>query len=238
MLLSVMRTRKQIEASRRNGAQSRGPVTPEGKTHSASNATTHGLSSRVVVLTNENPVAWQDLLQSYITHWNPVSQVELDLVHDIVGARWRLNRVLALESAGLDLEMDKQRPEVERKYSRIDEPTRCALAFHALAESSPSLAILGRHETRLRRIIDRATAELRRLQNERINANTANSSNEPKNVEPSPAQQPAAQPANTSPALPTRPHTPRPGPVLVTSLPNSSEPKPPLATGDFEEFPS
>jgi hypothetical protein len=132
--------------------------------------------------------------------------------------------------------MDKQRPEVERKYSRIDEPTRCALAFHALAESSPSLAILGRHETRLRRIIDRATAELRRLQNERNNANTANSSNEPKNAELSPAQQPAAQPANTSPALPTRPHTSQPGPVLVPSPPSLPESKSDGPAGDEDIF--
>jgi hypothetical protein len=185
-----MRTNKQIEASRRNGAQSRGPVTSEGKASSASNATRHGLSSKVVVLSNESQDEFTRVLESYTAHWNPVGQPEIDLVHDIVAARWRLNRILALETATLDIEMDRQRDELERLYSKIDEPIRCAMAFSALADSGRTLAILSNHETRLRRTLDRATAELRRLQTERRDREQRISTNEPTGVELPSMQQP------------------------------------------------
>ena len=190
-----MRTNKQIEASRRNGAQSSGPVTSEGKARSASNATRHGLSSKVVVLSNESPDEFTRVLQSYTAHWNPVGQPEIDLVQDIVAARWRLNRILALETATLDIEMDRQRDELERLYSKIDEPIRCAMAFSALADSGRTLAILSNHETRLRRTLDRATAELRRLQTERRDKEDQTrdqqiTTNEPTDVELSSVQPP------------------------------------------------
>ena len=178
-----MRTRKQIQASRRNGARSRGPSTAEGKARAALNAISHGLSSRVVVLSNESAETYDRLLQSCLGHWHPASAAELILVHDIVGARWRLHRGIAMETAALDHEMDLQRSGIDARYSRIDEPTRSALAFNALSDNGRALAMYGRYESRLRRIIDRATAELRRLQEERAGsspvAQTRSLQNEP-----------------------------------------------------------
>lgn len=162
-----MRSKKQILASQRNGARSHGPSTAEGKARSSLNATRHGLSSRVVVLTNEDPELWQQLRASCLEQWQPANSAELTLVHDIAGARWRLHRLLAMEAATLDNEMDLQRSAVNDRYTRIDEPTRCALAFNTLSDGGRSLVNYGRNESRLRRIIDRAAAELRRLRQER-----------------------------------------------------------------------
>ena len=54
------RTPAQIEASRRNGARSRGPVTEEGKFRASRNALTHGLTAMEhLVLEDEAPGAWR-----------------------------------------------------------------------------------------------------------------------------------------------------------------------------------
>ena len=162
-VLVGMRTQKQIEASRRNGARSKGPVTVEGRARSSRNAITHGLSSRAVVLRSEDQEQFDRLPGSYMDYWCPASQIEADLVHDIVAARWRLSRVPAIETAALDVEMDRQREDVDRTTADMDVVTRCSLAFTSLANTDRSLAILNRHEARLYRMVERATARLVRL---------------------------------------------------------------------------
>ena len=94
-----------IAASRANGARSRGPVTAEGKQRSSKNATTHGLASAAIVLTTED---WPNYLQcreTYIRRFQPADDVELDLVEEMVAARWRMQRRWALESAAIDDEL-------------------------------------------------------------------------------------------------------------------------------------
>ena len=60
------------EASRRNGAKSRGPKTPEGKARSAQNALKHGLrAQRFLVVGNERPREFDALERRSWTSWRP-----------------------------------------------------------------------------------------------------------------------------------------------------------------------
>ena len=52
--LPKVRSAKQIEASRRNGAKSKGAVTAEGKKKAAMNALKHGLRSRQFLVVGES----------------------------------------------------------------------------------------------------------------------------------------------------------------------------------------
>ena len=129
-----MRSLKQIEASRVNGAKSKGPVTAAGKQRSSQNSIRHGLASKVVLLANESREEYDRVLNAYIARYRPADEPERDLVGDIVAARWRLNRTLALEAASFDHEMDRQSAAIDQDYEVIDEETRCALALKALTD--------------------------------------------------------------------------------------------------------
>ena len=162
-----MRSLKQCEASRVNGAKSRGPVTAAGKQRSSRNSIRHGLTSKIVVLSNESQEEYGRVFQAYVARWEPADEPERDLVGDIVSARWRLNRDLAMEAAALDHEMDRQSPQIRQDYESIDEETRCTLALKTLADQGRALAHLSRHESRIRRGLQRAIEELRSMQAER-----------------------------------------------------------------------
>jgi len=104
-----MSTPAQAEASRANGAQSHGPVTPEGKTQSAQNALRHGLRSTAVLIPGEDPEEFDRHCAAYLQRFKPADQPERDLVEAIAAARWRLKRLLELEARLLQ-EEDLGRP--------------------------------------------------------------------------------------------------------------------------------
>jgi hypothetical protein len=95
-----MRTQAQIEASRRNGAKSRGPVTAEGKARSSRNATKHGLRSQTpATIAATDPFGWTETFDEAVRDFQPATPEEHDLVAEIAAARWRMARAVRLESA-------------------------------------------------------------------------------------------------------------------------------------------
>ena len=97
------------ESSRRNGAKSGGPTTPEGKAKSALNSVTFGITAKTLILQNEDPNQFLEMMNSYVEYLEPSNQVEIDLVSDMVAARWRLRRIWRYETAMLDIEMRNAR---------------------------------------------------------------------------------------------------------------------------------
>jgi hypothetical protein len=89
------------EASRINGAKSRGPKTPEGKARSAQNALKHGLrAQKHLVLPGESPAAFEALETALLEELAPEGALQTVLARRVVAAAWRLERAEHLE-AGL-----------------------------------------------------------------------------------------------------------------------------------------
>ena len=86
------------EASRRNGAKSCGPKTPEGKARSAQNALRHGLrAQKYVVLPGESAAAFAELEAALMEELAPEGALQCVLARRVVAAAWRLERAERLE---------------------------------------------------------------------------------------------------------------------------------------------
>ncbi len=96
-----MRSEKQRQASRTNGAKSRGPTSPEGKAVSKFNGLKHGLRAEHVVLPGEDPLAFEAERQGWIQDWKPISHTRAILVERAAVASWRLRRAVKAEAAFL-----------------------------------------------------------------------------------------------------------------------------------------
>jgi hypothetical protein len=89
------------EASRRNGAKSCGPKTPDGKARSAQNALKHGLcAQKFVVVGDEDPQEFAALEAALIEELAPDGPLQSVLAARVARAVWRLERAERIE-AGL-----------------------------------------------------------------------------------------------------------------------------------------
>jgi hypothetical protein len=86
------------EASRKNGAKSRGPRSPEGKARSAQNALRHGMRAlQYVVLPDEDAVQFQALEAALLDELAPEGALQLVLARRVAVAAWRLARADRME---------------------------------------------------------------------------------------------------------------------------------------------
>ena len=91
------------EASRRNGAKSRGPKTLEGKVRSAQNALKHGMrAQKYVVLPEEDADEFADLQAALLEELAPVGALQTVLARRVAVAAWRLARADRMEAEVLE----------------------------------------------------------------------------------------------------------------------------------------
>jgi hypothetical protein len=154
----------QSATSRENGAKSHGPVTPEGQARSSKNALRHGLSASVVVLPHENPDEFDQLRDNYIHDFHPATQSQLDLVETLAATRWRMNRLVSMETGLFEQEMSRHDEAIEKEFTGLDGVGKLAWTFNKMANTGTSLALLLRYEGQLNRTYDRALKQLRSLQ--------------------------------------------------------------------------
>ncbi len=79
-----MSSLRQTEAARKNGAQSRGPVTPEGKAISSANSLKHGLLAEAIVITGEAVEHLAALSARFHAEFHPRTQTETHHVEILI----------------------------------------------------------------------------------------------------------------------------------------------------------
>jgi hypothetical protein len=152
-----MSSQRRILASRANGARSKGPVTPEGKGRSSRNATKHGLLSDLVVLETESSEGFAALSAVFVQRFQPADDVENGLVEELAAATWRIRRAWTIERCA-----------IERKVRLSGAaPLDAMTDLFTNPESSQSLDLMQRYETRLQRMYQRALRGLLLLRRER-----------------------------------------------------------------------
>src|ERR1700681_3776167 len=150
------------ETARANGAKSRGPTTAEGKEKSSRNAIKHGLTAGNgnILLDCEDPDQFDEVLNKLLGIHQPATPAEIDLVEEMVAARWRTRRMWTIETGLLNAEILTQLTKTDTPDPNI----HLTMAFRSLTDDSRSLVLANRYEARLQRLYDRAYKTLRELQ--------------------------------------------------------------------------
>ena len=153
------------ETARANGAKSRGPITAEGKEKSSRNAIKHGLTAGNgnILLDCEDPAQFDEVLDKLLGIHEPATPAEIDILEEMVAARWRIRRMMTIETGLLNAEILSQ----QSKSDNPDPTIHLASAFRSLIDDSRSLALASRYEARLQRLYDRSYKTLRELQQAR-----------------------------------------------------------------------
>ncbi len=136
-----MRTDKQREASRKNGAKSRGPKTPEGKAISSMNAVRRDLLSKTLLLRDESNAHFQAVLQELLAEFQPLPGYETSRVEVMAIARWRQLRLLGMESDAISHEVNNHRDMAQEPFSDL---THAVFATRSLTDRSRLLSYISR----------------------------------------------------------------------------------------------
>jgi hypothetical protein len=101
----------QILANQANARLSTGPRTPEGKAASSRNRVSHGLFCTIGALSPTDRKIFEELRESATAEFLPACEEHHALVAEYALAKFRIDRVRALERAFFALEIDQLRKE-------------------------------------------------------------------------------------------------------------------------------
>ena len=165
-----MATEAQIAANRKNAQLSTGPRTAEGKAQSSQNAISSGLFTRQNCVQPQEQDEYNNLYNAMWQNLSPAGAMEEMFATEIIRGAWRLRRCATAEadlSRLVDLEVlgskeNQQAAGVETKpFYRAWDP----VIYDHRARTQTAI---DRARTQAAGIVRRATADLRRLQNERL----------------------------------------------------------------------
>jgi hypothetical protein len=141
----TMASAAQIIANQANAQHSAGPVTPEGKARVAKNAIRHGLTSKHLVIRDDEREEFAVFQQSLLDELAPRGAVETITFHELLHAAWNLQRFRRIEA-----ELSSRGPE-----------------DFTSPENASATDRLTRYQARAQRAWYRALQELRALQTNR-----------------------------------------------------------------------
>jgi len=122
----------QVRANRANAELSTGPKTEDGRLTASRNATRHGILTGQLLLEHEDPAKLEALRVDVGEALQPSGALEEILAERIVAAIWRQHRLIAAESAAIQLDM---RPKlIAKKLAELDDPYHFANGDTALLE--------------------------------------------------------------------------------------------------------
>ncbi|HEY6346731.1 MAG TPA: hypothetical protein VIY49_35015 [Bryobacteraceae bacterium] len=156
-------TAAQLAANRENAQHSTGPTTQEGKKRARLNAFRHGLTGQIIVHTPEDEQAFTKHCDGIREALGPIGALETNLAQAIAEDYWRLNRARALENSIFALGQSEHLPE-DSDHAELDAALAQGRTWMAHAHQ---LHLLTTYENRIRRSVEKNTAELRALQAER-----------------------------------------------------------------------
>jgi hypothetical protein len=93
----------QLIANQNNAKKSTGPVTLRGKQTVANNALKHGVFSKTLILTDEEPDEYKSLLDQLLLELHPSGLLEQTLVERIALTLWRQKRLVRAETANIEI---------------------------------------------------------------------------------------------------------------------------------------
>jgi hypothetical protein len=122
-----------------------GPRTAEGKAASSRNSFKHGLASGQILIEGEDPAAFESLVADLENDYQPATETEALLVHDLAKFHWLADRAIRLQALAF-----------------------ASAAFaSAIPEIPASLNVLIRYQTTNQRAFQTTLKSLQALQKER-----------------------------------------------------------------------
>ncbi|MFN7933483.1 MAG: hypothetical protein U0R19_09160 [Bryobacteraceae bacterium] len=111
-----------------------------------------------VVLEHESQEIFNILSSNYHEAFQPQDQFEIDLLENMINARWKIRRLEAAHTAEMNLTIAEHHVDMHYKFGKVDSATQAALTFRANAKN---LDILEDHLERQQRIFLRSYRALR-----------------------------------------------------------------------------
>ena len=161
-------TEARREAARRNGAKSKGPITPEGKAASARNGIRHGLAVRATVLPWESQDSAAELLAAFTQKYNPVDPAESHMVEMLAIHQWQHLRALSIQQGLLKNAESKTEDTFRKDFANADRDSRTAETFRHLVTKDSAFHLALRYAAEARRAFSAKVQGLKGTQAPRL----------------------------------------------------------------------